>query len=117
MAFNRNDIYTTSGSTKLYNSWTSYVSKYDTSSFYNWEQDNLPLYDIEERTYELWEKAGYPTSSVNGFALTVSADTPAATLAANNNIFTTVSSCMASLPSVIRFPVLIEVANFGILET
>ena len=113
MPFNPNDIYTSSGSVMLYNSWTPYVSKYDTSSFYNWEQDNLPLYDLEERTYELWEQDGFPTSGVTGFALTVSADTPAATLAANNNIFTDLSSCIAAIPKIVRFPVLVEVANFG----
>jgi hypothetical protein len=113
MAFNSNDIYTSSGSLRVYNSWTPYVSKFDTSSFYNWEQDNLPLYDLEERTYELWEYAGYPTSAITGLALTVSADTPALTLAQNRNIYTTVSAAIASLPRVIRFPVLIEVANFG----
>jgi len=113
MPFNRNDIYTSSGSVMLFNSWTPYVSKYDTSSFYNWEQDNLPLYDLEERTYENWEQAGFATSGVTGFALTVSADTPAATLLANNNIFTDLSSCIAAIPKVVRFPVLIEVANFG----
>jgi len=111
--FTKSDIYTTSGSTKLFNSWTSYVSKYDTSSFYNWEQDNLPLYDLEERTYELWEQAGFPTSSVPGFALTVSADTPTATLNADSTIFTSVSACMAALPKIIRFPIFIEIANFG----
>ena len=52
MAFNQNDIYTSSGSLRVYNSWTPYVSKFDTSSFYNWEQDNLPLYDLEERTLQ-----------------------------------------------------------------
>jgi len=113
MAFNKNDIYTSSGSLRVYNSWTPYVSKFDTSSFYNWEQDNLPLYDLEERTYELWEYAGFPTSSITGLALTVSADTPALTLAQNRNIYTSVSAAVASLPRVIRFPVLIEVANFG----
>ncbi len=71
MPFNDTDIYTSSGSVMLQNSWTPYVSKYDTSSFYNWEQDNLPLYDLEERTYENWEQAGYATSGVTGFALTV----------------------------------------------
>jgi len=114
MPFNRNDIYTSSGSVMLYNSWTPYVSKYDTSSFYNWEQDNLPLYDLEERTYELWEQQGFTTSAgVPGLALTVSADTPTATLAANNNIFTDLSSCIAAIPKVVRFPVLVEVGNFG----
>lgn len=113
MPFNRNDIYTSSGTAKLYNSWTPYVSKFDTSSFYNWEQDNLPLYDLEERTYELWEQGGFATSSVNGLALTVSADAPASVLAANRNIFTTVSACIAAIPKVVRFPVLIEVGSIG----
>lgn len=97
----------------LYNSWTPYVSKFDTSSFYNWEQDNLPLYDLEERTYELWEKAGFPTSSTAGFSLTVSADTPLAILNANNNIFVDVSSCIAALPDVIRCPIVVEVCQMG----
>ena len=113
MGFYADDIYTSSGSTKVQNFWTPYVSKFDTSTFYNWEQDNLPLYDLEERTYELWEQAGYPTSSVPGLALVVSADAPTATLAANPNIFTTVSACIAAIPKVVRFPVLIEVCNFG----
>lgn len=113
MVFIQGDLYTTSGSTPLFNSWTPYVSKFDTSTFYNWEEDNVPLYDLEERTYELWEQQGFPTSSVPGFALCVSADTPTADLQANSRIFTTVSSCIAAIPKVIRFPVLIEVANFG----
>jgi len=112
MAFNKNDIYTGSGSVMLFNSWTPNVSKFDTSSFYNWEQDNEPLYDLEERTYALWEKLGFPTSSVPGLSLTVSADTPTVTLQQNSTIFTDLSSCLASLPKVIRFPVLIEYANF-----
>ena len=111
--FNQADIYTSSGSAKLYNSWTPSVAKFDTSSFYNWEQDNLPIYDLDERTYELWEYNGFPTSSVPGLALTVSANTPAATLATNRNIYTTVSAAIASLPRVVRFPILIEVCNFG----
>ena len=118
MPFNVNDIYTSSGSVMLQNAWTPYVSKYDTSSFYNWEQDNLPLYDVEERTYENWEQAGFATSSLTGFALTVSADAAntvegQAVLLANNNVFTDLSSCIAAIPKVVRFPVLVEVGSFG----
>lgn len=113
MVFKRSDIYTSSGTVMLQNSWTPYVSKYDTSSFYNWEQDNLPLYDLEERTYELWEKAGYPTSAVPGLSLTVSAHATAAVLAANSTVFTSLSSCLAAIPNVIRFPVLVEVCDLG----
>ena len=114
MAFNPNDIYTSSGSVVLFNSWTPYVSKFDTSTFYNWEQDNVPLYDLEERTYELWEQTGFATSAgVPGLALSVSADAPSLTLQQNPNIFVDVSSAIAAIPKVVRFPVLVEVANFG----
>jgi len=113
MPFNITDIYTTSGSASLFNSWTTPVTKFDPSSFYNWEQDNEPLHDLEERTYMNWEHAGFHTSTVPGMVLTVSADTPAATLTANPNIFTTVSAAVEAIPSDIRFPILMEVANFG----
>lgn len=117
MAFNPNDIYTSSGSVVLFNSWTPYVSKFDTSTFYNWEQDNVPLYDLEERTYELWEQGGFATSAgVPGLALTVSADAPELTLQQNPNIFVDLSSAIAAIPKVVRFPVLVEVANFGTLD-
>ena len=112
MAFKSEDIYTASGDAKLFNAWTPYVSKFDTSSFYNWEQDNLPLYDLEERTYELWEQQGWPTSSVPGLALTVSADADAASLAAESTLFTDVSSAIAAIPKVVRFPVLVEIGSF-----
>ncbi len=113
MAFNTNDIYTSSGSVMLFNSWTPYVSKFDTSTFYNWEQDNVPLYDLEERTYELWEQGGFATSAgVPGLALSVSADTPPLILQQNSNIFTDLSSAIAAIPKVVRFPVLVEVGNF-----
>lgn len=119
MPFNRNDIYTSSGSVQLFNEWAPYVHKFDTSSFYNWEQDNLPLYDLEDRTYELWEQQGFTTSAgVPGLALTVSADAAnttegAAELLANKNLFTELSACIAAIPKVVRFPVLVEVGSFG----
>lgn len=114
MAFNQNDIYTSSGSVQLFNEWTPYVSKFDTSSFYNWEQDNLPLYDLEERTYFMWEQGGFATSAgITGLALSVSADAPSEVTEADRTVFTDVSSCIAAIPKVVRFPVLVEVGSIG----
>lgn len=110
-----NDIYTSSGSLKLYHCWTDKVTKFDSSSFYNWEQDDLPILDLEERTHYLWEQLGYPTSSIPGVALVVSADAPASAVVCNKNIFKTVSAAVEALPQVINFPIIIEVANFGSL--
>lgn len=107
------DIYSGSGSLKLYGCWTDKVTKYDSSSFYNWEQDNLPIYDLEERTFFLWEQLGYPTSSIPGVSLVVSADAPDSSITCNKGIFRSLSAAVESLPQRINFPVLIEVASFG----
>tara|TARA_R110000824_G_scaffold62437_2_gene165357 strand:- start:5622 stop:9242 length:3621 start_codon:yes stop_codon:yes gene_type:complete len=107
----KKDIYTSSGSVSLLNCWTANVDKHDTSSFYNWEQDNEPLYDLEERTQLNWEKLGFPTSSVPGLSLVVSADATAT--GCSKSVFLTLSSCLEALPKFVDFPVLIEVANFG----
>jgi hypothetical protein len=108
--FNPADIYTASGSNVIQGCWTPAITKFDSSSFYNWEQDNLPLYDAEERTNLLWERLGHPASSTTGFSFVVSAD---ATSACNLNIYTTLSGALARLPEVINAPYFIEVASFG----
>jgi hypothetical protein len=108
MPFSQNDLYLTSGTASLINSWTNPVYKFDSSSFYNWEQDNLPIYDLEERDNYLFEMQGYPTSSVPGMMLTVSdcgSD--------DKTVFATVSGAVNALPNTIRFPIIIEVAASG----
>jgi len=112
MAFQPNDIYTVSGGANLFNYWNPFVIKFDSSSFYTWEEDNLPLYDLDERTEYLWEKLGWPTSSVPGLALTVSS-TIDKSLELSTNMFTSVQDAIDALPEVIRFPTLIEIAASG----
>ena len=110
--FDSNDLYTVSAGVTLYNYWNPIVTKFDSSSFYNWETDNLPLHDLEERTYELWEKAtGFATSTLPGLALCVSASIP--DVAASANVFTSLQDAINALPQVLRMPTLIEVAVSG----
>jgi len=112
--FITSDIYTVNSTAlKLMKCWTDKVTKFDSSSFYNWEQDNMPVYDLEERTHYLWEKIGFPTSSIPGLSLVVSSAATDQAVACNTNIFRTVSAAVNALPEMINFPVLIEVANFG----
>ena len=107
---NPSDVYVEGGSNNLLACWTDKVTKYDASSFYNWEQDNLPLHDLDERTTLLWEKFGHPTSALTGMSFIVSAD---ATSSCNPLYFTTLSACIDALPEVINYPILIEIASFG----
>ena len=118
--FSPTDTYTASGAAKLYGKWTETVVKYTPSSFYNYEQDNLPLFDLEERTFLNWERNGYPTSSIPGMILTVSGSPrPDNTGSSekmgdqqlcNPNLFTSVSAAVEALPEVISFPVTIGTA-------
>jgi len=112
MPFLENDLYLYRGDDKLARGdWTSTVYKYDASSFYNWEQDNLPLYDLEERTELNWEQHGYPTSALTGIQLTVS--DASVDSSPPYQVFSSVSGALAKLPRVLRFPVIIEVGVSG----
>ena len=108
MAFLQDDLYLASGTGQLINSWVDPVYKFDSSSFYNWEQDNLPIYDLEDRDDLLYEMAGYPASAAPSIMLTVSdcgVD--------NKKVFASVSSAVEALPNTIRQPVIIEVCVSG----
>ena len=48
------------------------VHKFDASGFYNWEEDNLPINDLETRSRLLQQHLGLDTA-VTGVTLTVSA--------------------------------------------
>lgn len=112
MTFYPYDLYFGSGTAPLFNCRTERVTKYDSSSFYNWEQDNLALYDLEEQAYYNWEKLGFPSSSLPGMILTVSADA-VINETCRSKTFNDLSSAIAALPERINFPVLIEVGSFG----
>jgi len=118
MVFYQDDYYFGGGSAPLRNRWTENVTKFDTSSFYNWEQDNEPVYDLEERTYSNWEQLGFYGSSVPGMTLTVSADANVdvdgdGVADPNSRLFLDLSSAVEALPRVINFPTFIEVGSFG----
>ena len=122
MAFIPTDLYLTSGSVGVFNSWTPSVTKFNTSTFYNWEQDNEPLYDLDERTEFLWERLGYPVqdgaSSITGKVFVVSADASFAVGSDSSGIiFRDLSSVISILPNPITYPIIIEVASFGDLGT
>ncbi len=124
MAFVITDLYLTQGSVELVNNWPNGVVKYTSNGFYNWEEDNQPIYDLEDRTDYLWEKAGYPIrdgfSGVPGISIVVSADAfnpgglcSSITTDSSGKVFKNVSAAINALPNPISIPIIIEVASFG----
>ena len=99
MPFTETDYYSSSAGTEIFNYWNPIVTKFDSQSFYNFEQDNQPLYDLEERTHYLWEKGGYATSALVGMPLVVSGTIPdgVTSFPTNRNIFTSLQSAVDAL--------------------
>ena len=85
------------------------VHKFDASSFYNWEQDNLPVLDLEVRSNVLRQYLGL--TDVTGVTLTVSADAPKS--ASSLGVYQTVQDALEVVPRRLRFPLLIEICDFG----
>lgn len=85
------------------------VHKFDASAFYNWEQDNLPILDLENRSDVLKQHMGLTNHT--GVTLTVSADAPKS--ASANNVYQTVQDALAVVPRRLKFPVLIEICDLG----
>ena len=100
---------------KLLRCWQDGVTKFGPASFYNFEQDNLPLYDLEERTYYNWQKLGFPEPGnvAPSIHLLVSSNAPAELVNCNSNIFTSLQEAVDSLPKYINSNVRISVASYG----
>lgn len=109
MPFISTDHFVSGGPLKLQGDFPATVFKFDTSTFYNWEQDNEPIYDLEDRTDYLWQRLGYTSSSTPGITLTLSSSNE------NNdpNVFTSVTSLVESIPKVLNQPLLVELASSG----
>lgn len=101
------------GNHKLLSCWTPGVSKFTAGSFYNFEQDNLPLYDLEERTYYNWQNAGFRSLQPESLHLLVSADAPSEVINCNSNIFRTLQEAVDALPDRISINTRITVASYG----
>lgn len=95
--------------------FTEDVFKFDASSFYNYEQDNLPVIDLENRTDLLNSILGYPTSSVTtGVTFVLSGSIGGSIdVAHKNNIYTSLDDIVGRIPRYLTFPVLIELCSYG----
>ena len=90
--------------------WAADVPKYDPSSFYNWEQDNMPLWNLEDRTDTLYEALGYPGGNPQGVTFTLSA---AGNVDQSKGIYDNIEDIIERIPKRLKFPVLIELCTYG----
>ena len=90
--------------------WTDSVPKYDPSSFYNWEQDNVPLWAIEQRGDTLYRTMGYPGGNPEGVTFTLSST---GNSDESKAIYDSIDDIVERIPKRLKFPVLIEICRYG----
>ena len=99
----------TSGGPVAISDYTTSVFKFDASTFYNWQIDNLPLTDLQQRDDFMYLMLGAPASAVEGVTFTLSGTAGGA----GTNIFTDIDDITARIPKRLTFPMLIELCAYG----
>ena len=84
------------------------VRKYTASSFYNWEQDNIPITDLETRTNSLGAAIGITETGIAGATLVLSSVADNA-----NSIYDNIDDIINRIPKLLTFPLLVEICNYG----
>ena len=87
------------GGPTVFNDFTPSAHKYDSSSFYNWEQDNISLWDLEDRTNFNYMKIGASLSSLSGITFTLSSSSDVSA-----NVYSDIQDIIDRLPKVISYP-------------
>ena len=86
------------------------VPKYDPSSFYNWEQDNVPIWVLEQRGNTLYRAMGSPGGNPDGVTFTLSS---AGNFDESKGIYDSIEDIVERIPKRLKFPVLIEICTYG----
>jgi hypothetical protein len=108
------DITSSGGTAIVPLSFQESVPKYDPSSFYNWEQDNIPLWVLQERGDTLWAQAGYPGGNPEGMTFVLSST---GSFDEAQGIYDNIDDITERIPKRLKFPVLIELCSYGALGT
>jgi len=106
------DITSSGGDTIAPLNFSEGVPKYDPSSFYNWEQDNIPLWVLEERGNTLWSQAGFPGGNPGGITFTLSS---VGMFDEALGIYDNINDILERIPKRLKFPVLVELCTYGAL--
>jgi len=92
------------------------ITMFDASTFYNWEQDNIPLQQLKDRTDTLLRHAGFNESSRPTGATAVTYTLSSAENA-EYGIYSDMNKILDLIPKKLTYKVLVEVCKYGALGT
>lgn len=86
------------------------VPKFDPSSFYNWEQDNIPLWTLEQRDDVMYRALGFPGGNPDGVTFTLSST---GNFDESIGVYDSMADIVERIPKRLKFPVLVEICTYG----
>jgi len=84
------------------------INKYHAAQYYNWEQDNIPIDDLETRTDTLGAALGIFADGITGTTMTL-----ANTEVSANSVYGSIDNILKLIPKTITFPILVEISTYG----
>ena len=86
------------------------VPKYDPSSFYNYEEDNIPLWVLEANDRTLYEALGSPGGNPDGVTMTLSST---GNFDLDAGIYDNIDDIIERIPKRLKYPVRVELCAYG----
>ena len=90
------------------------ITMFDASTFYNWEQDNIPLQELKKRTDTLLRHAGFNQ-------LLQPADVVTYTLSSTGNentaygVYDNMQDILDLIPKRLTYSILVEICSYGVI--
>ena len=86
------------------------IPKYDPSSFYNYEEDNIPLWSLEANDRTLYEALGSPGGNPDGVTMTLSST---GNFDLDQGIYDSIDDIIERIPKRLKYPVRVELCAYG----
>jgi len=90
------------------------ITMFDASTFYNWEQDNIPLQELVKRTDTLFHHVGLNQDNLPDATVTYTLSS-AGNVDSDIGIYDDIHDILDLIPKRLTYPVLVEICTYGAL--
>tara|TARA_R110000851_G_scaffold99593_3_gene214747 strand:+ start:23427 stop:27431 length:4005 start_codon:yes stop_codon:yes gene_type:complete len=92
------------------------ITLFDASTFYNWEQDNIPIQELKERTDTLFQHVGLNQLHLPSETVTYTLST-VGSVDSTVGVYDDIQDILDLIPKRLTYPILVEICTYGVIPT
>jgi hypothetical protein len=92
------------------------ITLFDASTFYNWEQDNIPIQELKERTDTLFQHVGLNQLHLPSNTVTYTLST-VGSVDSTIGVYDDIQDILDLVPKRLTYPILVEICTYGVIPT